>query len=271
MKAKNILSLTGAGLLLAATQAPSANAAGRCWPNLSACDAGKAKAQTAELAPSAKPAWSDEHKPAHVAPIHTSPEGQTYGRWATQWYQWALGAPAAVNPVLDTTGAHCAQRQVSDVWFLAGSFGSDSVTRVCTVPAGKALFFPLINTGYFAFLNDPPETRTDAYVRAQGSCSEPAEIAVWIDGFKVPRPTHFITGPSGSESPLFNVQMPPGNVLGADETAVPELFLGPSAEQGYYLFVRPLRPGAHKIRWLASGCTPGQSQDITYNLTVSPS
>ena len=27
-----------------------------------------------------------------------------------EWWQWALGAPATVNPVDDTTGEFCAQR-----------------------------------------------------------------------------------------------------------------------------------------------------------------
>jgi len=205
---------------------------------------------------------------AIIAPIPTSPEGQTYGRWAAAYWQWALGIPAASNPVLDATGEYCAQRQVGEVWFLAGSFSSDPVVRACEVPAGKSLFFPLINTAYFAFLNDPPETRTEEYVRAAGSCSVPAEISVTIDGFNIPRPTQFFTGGSGSQSPIFNVQLPPGNVFGDDGTGIPELVLSPSAEQGYYLFVQPLRPGTHTIRWTASGCGSGWSQDITYNLTV---
>jgi hypothetical protein len=209
----------------------------------------------------------DAPKP-QIAPIKTIPEGQTYGRWAAEWWQWALGVPAAVNPLTDTTGEHCAQRQVDKVWFLAGSSTTDPVVRACEVPAGKSLFFPLINNFYGAFLNDPPETRTEGFVRAAGSCTEPVEISVEIDGFKVPRPTRFFTGASGSQSPFFNVQLPPGNLLGADETTIPELVLSPSAEQGYYLFVRPLRPGIHTIRWTASGCTPNGSQDITYNLTV---
>jgi hypothetical protein len=89
-----------------------------------------------------------------------------------------------------------------------------------------------------------------------------------IDDFTLPKPTRFFTGASGSQSPFFNVQLRPSNVLVVDETAVPELVLSPSAEQGYYLFVRPLRAGPHTIRWIASGCTPGNSQDITYHLTV---
>lgn len=202
-----------------------------------------------------------------IANIDSLPKGQTYGRWAAEWYQWVLGIPAAANPLLDTTGENCSQRQVDKVWFLAGS-SVGPVERTCTIPAGKALFFPLINTGYGAFLNDTPKTRTQKYVRSIGSCTEAVQISVWIDDFQVPKPIRFFTGASGSQSPFFNVQMPPGNLYGFDETVVPELLLSPTAEQGYYLFIQPLPLGTHTIRWTASGCTPGASQDITYNLTV---
>jgi hypothetical protein len=212
---------------------------------------------------------TDDDSTPRIAPIQTEPEGQTYGRWAAEWWQWALGIPAAVNPLTDTTGEHCAQRQVDTVWFLAGSVSTDPVVRACEIPAGKSLFFPLINTIYGAFLNDPPETRTEEFVRQAGSCAAPAQIAVRIDSFTVPRPLRFFTGASGSQSPFFNVQLPPGNLPGFDETVVPELVLSPSAEQGYYLFLRPLSPGTHTIRWIASGCqSPEFSQNVTYHLTV---
>jgi hypothetical protein len=223
------------------------------------------------VGPNARPAVAadtDDDQTPLIAPIRTSPEGQTYGRWAAEWWQWALGIPAIVNPLTDTTGEDCAQRQVDQVWFLAGSVSTDPVVRACEIPSGKSLFFPLINNAFFAFLSDPPEERTEEFVREAGSCTEPAQISVSIDGFKVPRPLRFFTGASGSQSPIFNVQLPPGNLFGFDETVVPELVFSPSAEQGYYLFVRPLSPGTHTIRWIASGCTPGASQDITYNLTV---
>ena len=204
----------------------------------------------------------------HVAQVHTKPAGQSYGRWAAEWWQWALGIPGAVSPLIDSTGEHCAQRQVDSVWFLAGSFSPDPVVRTCEIPSGKSLFFPLINTLYGAFLNDPPETRTEEFVRAEASCTEAAEISVSIDGFGVAQTTRFFTGASGSLSPLFNVQLPPGNLLGVDENIVPELVLSPSSEQGYYLFVQPLSPGEHVIHWVASGCSPGFTQDVTYQLTV---
>lgn len=205
---------------------------------------------------------------ALIAPIQTEPAGQTYGRWAAAWWQWALGIPADGNPGLDTTGEQCARRQVDRVWFLAGSFSTGPVVRTCEVPAKKSLFFPLLNTGYGAFLSDPPEQRTEEFLRQAGSCTESAQISVWIDGFEVPNHLQVFTGASGSQSPLFNLQLPPGNLLGLTETQVPELVLSPTAEQGYYLFVRPLSNGSHTIRWIASGCTPGGSQDVTYHLTV---
>ena len=85
---------------------------------------------------------------------------------------------------------------------------------------------------------------------------------MWIDGFKVPNRLRFFTGASGSQSPIFNIQLPPGNLFGVDETVVPELVLSPSAEQGYYLFVRPLSPGTHTIRWIASDVSPGRPRTL---------
>jgi hypothetical protein len=205
-----------------------------------------------------------------VAPINSTPEGQTYGRWAAQWEQWAIAIPAAENPALDPDGRFCGQRQVDKVWFLAGILGSGERVRTCNIPAQKALFFPLINNAYFAFGSDPPEQRTEEFVRSQAQCTQPAQIYVTIDGQPVAHPERFFTGPSGSQSPIFNVQLPPaGSIFGADQTLIPELLLSPSAEQGYYLFLYPMRPGTHTIHWVATGCTPGGSQIVTYNLTVA--
>ncbi|MEJ8835290.1 hypothetical protein [Ramlibacter sp. AN1133] len=248
------LSVADAGACL------GAGPARRCAPDAAPVSAAKAPAPTAASAPGAD---------VRVAPIHTTPDGQSYGRWAAQWWQWVLGVPATSNPLADTDGSHCAERQVGDVWFLAGALaGAGSVVRTCTVPARKALFFPLINNFMGAFLSDPPEQRTDAFMRAAAACKDPVTIEAWIDDKAINKPTGYFTGAKGSPSPLFNVQLPPGNLFGLDETVVPELVFSPSAEEGYYLFVQELAAGNHRIRWLATGCTEGNVQDITYYLKV---
>lgn len=73
-----------------------------------------------------------------VAPARTAEE------LAVAWWEWASIEPDATNPVTDTTGEDCARNQPADVWFLAGDFGG-AVTRTCNVPAGRPVFFPVLN------------------------------------------------------------------------------------------------------------------------------
>src|SRR5262245_60674721 len=82
-----------------------------------------------------------------IAPANSKPYGKPYGEWSGAWWRWAFSLPADTNPVSDPTGEFAALGQSGPVWFLAGNFG-DQTTRSVTVPAGKALFFPIINTGW---------------------------------------------------------------------------------------------------------------------------
>src|SRR5262249_24006075 len=91
-------------------------------------------------------ATADSSNPnPQVFPSRSHPFGHTYNEWSARWWQWALSIPAATNPVLDETGAHCAEGQGGQVWFLAGSFAGGTFTRACTVPPGKALFLSIVN------------------------------------------------------------------------------------------------------------------------------
>jgi hypothetical protein len=201
---------------------------------------------------------------AHIAPIQSKPHGKSYSQWAAAWWKWAAETPASVNPVSDTTGQHCAQGQSGQVWFLAGSFTSAPVTRTCTVPKGKALFFPLLNKFYGAFLNDPPEQQAEAFLRSQVACiADAAFTQVTIDGGAVSNPRQY-----QEQSVLFDIFLPEDNIFGATEADIPELKMTPNADRSFYLFVSPLKPGTHMLRWQGSSAACGFSQDITYHLTV---
>jgi hypothetical protein len=59
--------------------------------------------------------------------------------------------------------------------------------------------------------------------------------------------------------------------LGLTESQAPELLLSPAAHKGFYLYLEPLPPGNHIIKWTATwDCTFGGpfSENITYKLKV---
>ncbi len=187
----------------------------------------------------------------------------TRSELAADWWKWGLETQADVNPLIDLTGEHCNENQPDDVWFLAGSLVGP-VTRECTVPEGRPLFFPLINAFYGAFLNDPPATRTPEFIRAQVTCIEDAVFPlVEIDGVAVANPEQYL-----EKSVIFHVQLPENNIFGVGANVIPDLRLSPSVDQGFYLVIDNLTPGAHTIQWQASSANCGFGQDITYNLTV---
>jgi hypothetical protein len=198
--------------------------------------------------------------PTYAPKPPLTPHLKAYGDWAALWWQWAVGTPAANNPVLDTTGANCAVNQpVPGVFFLAGSFSSGTIARTCTVPVGTSFLIPLLNDAYFAQQTDPPAQRTEAFVRSQVTCVEQnPNLTLSVDGVALANPTSYL-----EKSTLFSVNLPPGNVFG-----VPPQLLSPSADEGYYGFVEPLAPGAHTVHITSSsGC--GVTEDVTYTLNVA--
>jgi len=200
-----------------------------------------------------------------IAPIQSHPHGKSYSEWAATWWKWALQTPASENPLLDR--GTCSVGQVGRVWFIGGFLfqspsGQASGERTCTVPTGTSLFFPLVNHGAFAFLSDPPEQRTEQFLRATAAC-DATRLTAEIDGVPVSDPDQYF-----EQSPLFEVHLPSDNVFGFTETDVPQLLLSPSVDSGYYLFLRPLEPGEHSIQWSAQ-CGANQ-QNFTYTITVVP-
>jgi hypothetical protein len=197
-----------------------------------------------------------------------------YANLGADWWQWALQAPAANTP-LDDDGTNCRVGQQGTVWFLAGTIGSGDPTtpteRNCDVPYGKAIFFPVLTSGYFGFINDPPEQRTAEYVRsATNTCNSNTvqNLSVVIDGMPVKSPTKYYT--SSAQSPIFQIQLPTDNFLGVTADDVPELMLSPSAHQGFYIYISPLPPGPHTIEWTGSWDCNGSAttENMKYNLNV---
>jgi hypothetical protein len=177
-----------------------------------------------------------------------------------RYWTWALTQPAATNPVTDTTGQFCSQGQAGDTWFLAGTLSSEPVARTCTVPTGKKVVFPVVNNGYFAFVDDPPEQRTETFVRSQVAFvkDQATAMQVSIDGRQLP-----VQRIRYEESRLFSITLPADNLFGF----AAGFLLDPSVDAGYYVHLDPLEPGRHVIRF--HGELPAVlAVDVTYRLTV---
>jgi hypothetical protein len=211
---------------------------------------------------------ADDEARGKVIPRDANTYGNSSGEWSARWWQWALSIPAATNPVLDDTGAHCAEGQSGPVWFLASAFGGRfTAERTCTVPPGKALFFPINQATFGAAVLDCEPTKPGVpcditVLRAAAAAAmDPVTLAASIDGVPV---RHLRD--SRVQSPVFSVTLPEGNVVD-----VPSGTYAPMVSDGYWLMLAPLSAGRHTIHFqssIPSGPFAGNNTEITYHLTV---
>jgi hypothetical protein len=199
-------------------------------------------------------------------------QGKTYEKWAKKWHKWILEVPADVNPMLDETGANCAEGQQGVVWFLTGALGDRTVNRACTVPEGKALFFPVQNAMWFPFPNDPPLSDEDKRNMEAGyhDWVAGAEGSATIDDVEIEDlgQYQFNTG-------WFDAYMPDDNLIdylygesyiGPDwPDGWPAGDSGPHFNDGIYLLMTGLEPGEHTVNF--TGWNGGL--DVTYALEVA--
>jgi hypothetical protein len=196
-----------------------------------------------------------------VFPPDSAPYNLTYGEWSAKWWQWVLSLPQDINPLTDQIGEHCAQgqNQTGPVWFLAGTFGG-SVQRTCTIPEGKAILFPVLNSGNVK--TDPSETEEDLRVTTKEAVDNPAILEASIDGVPLQNLHNYRT-----ESPLFNVTLPEGNIFG-----VPELN-SEAVSDGYWVMLQPLPVGDHSVNFRGADTAAvagGLVTEVTYQLTIAP-
>lgn len=206
-------------------------------------------------------------------PDIVDPKGKTYGKtyedWAGAWSQWVLEHPATNHPLLDQTGADCDETQKGKVWFLAGNFGGET-HRACTIPNGKALFFPVFN-GWVDNVDPfgPPTELTEEELAGicEGFVANPSLLAVEIDGKAVKKLSRYAIDPV-----LFSYDMPEEDSL-YDVLAPGNEFAGEVPEPGAvacgtFLLLEPLARGPHELRIQAANSDGSFSLDVTYELTV---
>lgn len=171
--------------------------------------------------------------------------GASQEEWSRRWWRWALSFDEDEGPVADPDGSDCALGQRGPVWFLAGTYGTARTVRSCRVPAGKTLFFPLVNTVALQ-PEDEDEPCTSLKHRAAESTDSPAGLVLEVNG----RRFKSLAAHRQATQRCFRV-------LDDDTLA---------AANGYYVAIGPLKPGRYTLNF--GGILSELSQAVTYTLDV---
>lgn len=229
------------------------------------------------LALAAPMAGAAKRNNAGVIPPQASPAGMTYGEWGAAWWQWALRNPIDDNALNDDTGAKAGVDQHGKVWFLAGTINQSPTPenpsvylgvadRTCTVPHGKMIFFPIVNTEC-STAEGNGTTEAELTAACAASISHVRGLKVTVDG-KSLRNLSAYRGTSG----LYDLWWPSDSVLPMPVITEPTQ----SVSDGYWIMLAPLCTGEHTLHWegnwtftqAADGFDSVFAQDITYHLTV---
>ncbi|MEW6250542.1 MAG: hypothetical protein AB1716_07830 [Planctomycetota bacterium] len=244
-------------------------------PKLGAANESSTVDQRSQVHGTPAGAGPDSWEPT-LLPLFPRNYGKTVAEWSAEWWQWAVSAPPAINPVLDPNGEDAAVGQHGPVWFLAGTFGRPfpfaPVVRTCTVPMGKALFFPVMNALWWG-PDDNTNPWTDNYFTLVKELRDLAVESVGpatlirlecqIDNLELDIED---LKQRQAEAPAFAID-PARNLLPGGPRDL-------AAATGYWIFLEPLKPGWHTIRFYAEINSPHfghVGHDVTYHLFVSPS
>jgi hypothetical protein len=175
------------------------------------------------------------------------------------------------NPLLDQTGEKCVVGQRGPVWFLVGSFGGGDVARSCSVPEGKLLFFPVINSVNVDTPNvcgQGPERMPVAELRALSAAfvNGAVDLSVRLDGKRV-------SNLSRTKSEVFEIALPEDNLFAspcADFGGVPAGIYSPAVDDGVYALIKDLKKGEHELTFHAENPNQNFVLNVTYHLTIVP-
>lgn len=187
----------------------------------------------------AQPALAQLHPPAQ--PI----AGATQEEWSRRWWRWALSFDDNAGPVADADGSECAAGQSGPVWFLAGSYGTARTVRHCRVPAGKTLYFPLVNS--LAVQPDDEDESCASLKRRAAEMARPAGLVLELDGKRF----RGLEAHRQATRRCFR--------LADDDDTL-------AAGNGFYVAIGPLKPGRHTLNF--GGILPELAQAVTYTLDV---
>ena len=164
----------------------------------------------------------------------------------------------AQQTVITGTGAvDCSIGQAGQVWFIGWSRTNSVSNRSCSVPAGTALFLPVIaEAGTTAGAGNPitPQELRQATTHDIDGASH---LFARVDGVRIRHLSRF-----RAVTPFFYTRMLRNDILN-----LPEGTLISAIGDGYWLMISPLDPGVHHLR--VAGTIHGDTREVSYTINVT--
>ena len=188
---------------------------------------------------------------------------KSYNELTGEWANWLQKEPIATNPAFDTDGSFCDLNQEGKFWFLAGTFGGIA-DRVCEVPKGKAIFFPIFANISFAPEFPLPEdvcnadTLPEKVDRVRCDVNDDTAVAPFVDLDVT------VDGESVTDLFAYRVQSPPDGFTFESGPLFEEFGFAqgdrfPAVVDGYWILLKPLPPGLHTVAFSEDGAFPPSS------------
>lgn len=170
-----------------------------------------------------------------ILPPNSTAFGHTYAEWSAAWWKWFMEFPLDGHPATDSF-TDVTEGQTGDVWFLAAPFGTTE--RTVTIPAGKALFFALLDAEMSS--NEGDATAAQQRADAIAVADFITDLFCTIDGVAV----RGLTTKYRFASPQFAFTAPNPWIFSPAPSGP-----GTSVGDGYYLLLAPLSHGQHTIEF----------------------
>ena len=179
-----------------------------------------------------------------------TPCGRSWEEWTIDWWRWLLSIPRRASPALDSTGELFnleTQDKDCKVIFLPGNLGGSTV-RTYVLPSGKAILLPIIN--FTTSYKEEPYLKSEHELidRAKKDIDDIVERFAEVDG----EPIYSLEEYRVRTPPFWTIVIPNNifNISSGETTAVSD---------GYWIFLRPLTAGNHKIHTIGS-CSSGKTR-----------
>lgn len=198
--------------------------------------------------------------------------GTTYTELVDEWTNWFIKEPIATNPAFDPDGRFCDLNQQGSVWFLASTFGG-VVDRTCEIPFGKAIFVSLGGAAVsfapeFPAAGDPCLQMATPLEQVRCDVNNDVPVApnvffeATLDGVPL---KDLLAFRAQSQPGGFTLRVPNPSFI--TDVGLPPGDRFPAVADGYFLFLKPLRPGVHTLNLRQTNADQTQA-GVNYTLIV---